>query len=281
MRPRRPQKRLEDGKECATVKDFKQEFDKFLNMLKTKKNFAFTRFSDGELYMMQNRKVVIEPDKVYLRESIHRGFWGPEELKSFDPEKDQFYREKLIQCFKHKQDGYYKGICFSEDVGQKDYEWQLDILKDDNIETITWANLLINGNYSEFIEKMIPVIANKKIVYVCNKLANINNLPFEIVKDFRIGANCHIEDYNLIDKMDIWISENKIEEHIFLFSAASLSNYLIYNLYKNYPNNTFMDIGSTLNPLLGLSGWKGSRFYLREYWMDEPPVYTKMIGRWE
>ncbi len=261
------------------MKDFKKEFYKFLGMIKRGENFAFTRFSDGELYMMQNRKVVIEKDKVYLREATHKGFWGPEELKSFDPLKDQFYREKLIECFKHKQSGYYKGICFSEDVGEKDYKWQWDLLGDD-IESVTWANLLINGNYCEFIEKMIPEIANKKIVYVCNKLANIDNLPFEVFKDFRIGSNCHADDYNLIEKMHSWVLKNKIEDHLFLFSAATLSNYLIYNLYKDYPNNTYLDIGSTLNPLLGLTGWKGSRFYLREYWMNEAPVYTKMIGKW-
>jgi hypothetical protein len=264
------------------VKEFKKEFYKFLKMLKKGENFAFTRFSDGELYMMQNRKVVIEEDKVFLRERTHSGYWGPEELKSFNPETDQFYREKLIECFKHEQKKYFKGICFPEDIGKKDYEWQWSLLgSKEKIEFITWSNLLINGNYPDFIEKMVPEFRGKKIIYVCNKLANISNLPFNIIKDFRVGQNCHVNNYNLITVMDKWMSDHKVSDHIFLFSVASLSNYLIYNLYKKFPNNTYLDIGSTLNPLLNLNGWKGSRHYLREYWMNETPLYTKMIGKWE
>ena len=93
---------------------------------------------------------------------------------------------------------------------------------------------------------MVPLFNNTKNVYVCNRLANINNLPFETVKDFRIGQNCQVNDYGLIEKMISWISENNINDHVFLFSAASLSNYLIYELYKQFPNNTYLDIGSTL-----------------------------------
>ncbi len=262
------------------MKDFKKEFNRFLKMLKERQNFAFSRFSDGELYMMQNRRVTIESNQVFLREKHHRGSWGPEELKNFNPETDQFYRNKLIECFQHQQQRYFKGICFTEDVGKKDYEWQWQLLKEDEEEFITWSNLLINGNYPDFIEKMVPLFKNTKNVYVCNRLANINNLPFETVKDFRIGQNCQVNDYGLIEKMISWISENNINDHVFLFSAASLSNYLIYELYKQFPNNTYLDIGSTLNPLINLDGWKGSRFYLREYWLGEPARYTKLIGRW-
>lgn len=250
-------------------------------MIKNNENFAFTRFSDGELYMMQNRRVTIKANQVFLREKIHQGNWGPEELKDFNPETDQFYKDKLLECFKHQQKNYFKGICFSEDVGEKDYKWQWNILEEkDNIEFITWSNLLINGNYSDFIEKMVPEFVGRKIVYICNKMANINKLPFDIVKDFRIGQNCQVNNYDLIEIVKKWISKNKIENHIFLFSAATLSNYLIYELYRDYPNNIYLDIGSTLNPLMDLDGWKGSRFYLREYWLGEHPHYTRLIGRW-
>ena len=33
--------------------------------------------------------------------------------------------------------------------------------------------------------------------------------------------------------------------------------------------NTYIDIGSTLNPMLKMEGWKGSRAYLREYWLND------------
>ena len=46
------------------MKDFHNDFNGVLEMIKSKQHFAFTRFSDGELYMMQNRKFKIEKDKV-------------------------------------------------------------------------------------------------------------------------------------------------------------------------------------------------------------------------
>ena len=262
------------------MKDFKQEFNNFLTMIKNEENFAFSRFSDGELYMMQNRRVTIEPNQVFLREQLHAGSWGPEELKDFNPDTDEFYKDKLIQCFQHEQENYFKGICFSEDIGTRDYQWQWGLIEDHDTKFITWSNLLINGNYADFIEKMVPLFMNKKIIYVCNKLANIDNLPFEVKKDFRIGQNCQVNNYGLIEEMKAWIKNNNIKNHVFLFSAATLSNYLIYELYKQFPNNTYLDIGSTLNPIMGLHGWKGSRFYLREYWLGEPSRYTNLIGKW-
>ena len=85
------------------MKDFNKDFDSVLSLIKTKEPFAFTRFSDGELYMMQNRKFKIEKDKVFLRGNTHKGTWGEEELKEFIPEEQQMHREKLIKAFKFKK----------------------------------------------------------------------------------------------------------------------------------------------------------------------------------
>ena len=82
------------------MKDFYEDFNGILQLIKSKQPFAFTRFSDGELYMMQNRKFKIEKDKVFLRGQTHSGQWGDEELKEFIPEEQQMHREKLLETFK-------------------------------------------------------------------------------------------------------------------------------------------------------------------------------------
>ena len=38
------------------VKDFRQHFLMFIKKLQTGENFAFNRFSDGELWIMQNKE---------------------------------------------------------------------------------------------------------------------------------------------------------------------------------------------------------------------------------
>ena len=109
------------------MKTFKGDFKKILNMLDTKECFAFTRFSDGELYILQNKEIWIKKDICRVREQVHQGYWGEEELKSFIPDQDQELRNKLIECFSHKQLNYFKGICCKCCVGEKDWAWQFKI----------------------------------------------------------------------------------------------------------------------------------------------------------
>ena len=99
----------------------------------------------------------------------------------------------------------------------------------------------------------------------------MSNLPFKIEKFFSVGKNCIINDYNLIEKTKIYVKNNNISDNIFLISASTLSNFLIHELYKSFPNNTYIDIGSSLNPIFKLEGWKESRRYLQEYWLNEKP----------
>ena len=60
-----------------------------------------------------------------------------------------------------------------------------------------------------------------------------------------------------------WAEENNIENHIFLFSASSLSEILIHRLFEFNSNNTYIDIGTTLHWHLNLGI---ERDYLRAYW---------------
>ena len=82
-----------------------------------------------------------------------------------------------------------------------------------------------------------------------------------------------INDYYLIDEIKEWIEENNISNVLFLFSAASLSNLLGFELYKTYDNNQYIDIGSSLGPLLNLEGWRATRTYLNLFWRNpsNPP----------
>jgi len=261
---------------------FKSDFILLLSKLKRGDHFAFTRFSDGELYILQNEPIAVGRTTCYLRGSEHSGLWGEEEVKSFNPETDQRLREHLMECFLYKKSGYYKGICTEQDVGHKDWAWQFDGLLDHQEGNLTFANLLINGNYINFMTQMLPALKKKnyEVVYVCNKMANLDKFPLNLKKDFRVGQNCHINDTHLIEEIKNWVRAEGVANHLFLFSAASLSNLLIYELYKEFPNNTYMDIGSTLNPMLDLDGWKGSRGYLRGYWMNEPNPYYYQDCEW-
>ena len=60
-------------------------------------------------------------------EVVGRNIYTKEEHKEFIPEKHSFYRELLLETFKHNQDNYFKGICTPTDahVGRENFEWML------------------------------------------------------------------------------------------------------------------------------------------------------------
>ena len=261
--------------------DFTKDFDFLLNKLEKQKNFAFTRFSDGEMHIMQNKTVVLADNHYITGDFKGQNRYTKEEHKEFYPEKHQKYREKLIECYKHNQDNYYKGICTSTDahVGYDEFEWMIELHGGDH-ENLTFANLLINANYSRFIEELIPLIANRKILYVVNEMADTSKLPFDIEETFLIGANCPINNYDTTDKVKEYIEKTNSRDAIVLCSAATLSNYIIYEAFKVNPNNTYLDIGSCLNPLLGLEGWKYTRGYLTGYWLNSGSPYQNQVDVW-
>ena len=86
------------------MKDFKKEFDKFKQMIQDGDNFAFARFSDGEMFIMQNQTVVLAPGYFVTGERIGHNIYTKEEQKEFLPNKHQFHREKLIESFQYKAD---------------------------------------------------------------------------------------------------------------------------------------------------------------------------------
>ena len=265
------------------MKTFSEDFNKFVNLVDSGENFSFARFSDGEVFVMQNKTLVLAENHFNLDGRIVGGRYIAEEQKEFVPEKHSFYRDKLIEAFQFKKKNYFKGVSCRCCIGEADFKYQLDLHGGDD-DSLTWSNLFINANYPSFVKKMLPSLKGKKIVLVCNKIADLEilktDLELNIVKDFRVGSNCMVNDYGLIEEMKEWISKNDIEDHVFLFSAASLSNYLSHQLFEFNDKNTYMDIGSTLNPVMKMEGWKASRDYLISFWMGRPTTYGNQVCIW-
>ena len=106
------------------MKNFKEAFDTLLKKLQSGKNFAFTRFSDGELFILQDKTVVLADNHYITGEITGRNRYTKEEHKEFYPDKHQKYREKLVETYHHNQDNDCKGICTATDghVGKKNFD---------------------------------------------------------------------------------------------------------------------------------------------------------------
>lgn len=272
------------------IKDFKTDFWKFSNKLRNGECFSLSRYSDGELRILQNKKLRIAENQIIIGEHINNNLHlkiSPNERKEYDPENDSWFRDSLIEAFKYNANGYYKGLscrcCLSGKHGMtsdEEFEWQIkESGLDKYDEHLTWANIFLNNNYPIYLEHILPYFWNYDIYLVCNEMANVYKLPFRnnLKEKFLVGENCMINNYYLVDEISEYIKNKNIKNSLFLFSASSLSNILNYKLYKQFPENTYIDIGSTLNPFLG---FPIDRRYLEGFWAGGNPVDLKKVCIW-
>lgn len=254
------------------MKNYKKEFDRLLQLVKDKTPFAFSRFSDGEVTVLRNKTVVLAEDHfiqgdIHGDHKVYANSYMPEEQKSFIPLENKREHEKLVEAFKFKKKNYIKGIPGQNSLdGGASWKFCIDLYGDSDWDNLSFCNVMINGNYSRFIKEMLPLFNERDVVLVANENSKLDKLPFKVKKFFPIGSNCMVNNFDLPDKISEWIEKNNIENHLFLFSAATLSNFLCYDLFRNHEQNQYMDIGSSLGPLLQLEGWKSSRTYLLAYW---------------
>jgi hypothetical protein len=241
------------------MKTFENHLSLFKDKLIKKEPFSFSRFSDGELMILKNLETRIGDNFYQIGERIFFSApYHPEDHKHWIPNENEDIRQKLMDSFTHKEPNYFVGLSCRCCVGQENFDLQLSWRGEDD-EYLTWSNLFVNSNYPKFMNEILPLFSKYKVVYILNENADINNLPFKVEKDFRVGYNCIINDYYKIEEIKKWISDNDIEGYLFLFSASSLSNLMIHELFKFNNKNTYLDIGTTLNKLLKM---KGTRDYL-------------------
>ena len=213
-------------------KTFQKHFDMILDKLKSGEHFGYCRFSDGELRIMQNVELKLAADHFKIGDKRSGGSYAAEDHKHFDPKEHQFFHEKLMESYRFKKDNYFVGLSCRCCVGEHDFKQMLEMYEGDSeSDNLTWSNLFLNGNYPAFVKEYLPEFKKKKIVYIVNENADLSGLPFDVVKDFRVGKNCIINNYDMIEDIKKWIDENGIEDHVFLFSASSLSNFMVHQLF--------------------------------------------------
>jgi hypothetical protein len=160
-------------------------------------------------------------------------------------------------------------------VGKENFDWQVDLAGGDD-ESLTWANLWVNGNYPLFIFHILPIFYSRDCVFIGHEDANLDRLPF-FVKDFRVGYNAMINDYDKIEQISEWIKTNNVKNHVFLFSASTFTNLAVYQLFRDYPDNTYIDIGTCLTPMMDMPTHRG---YLQAFWNYQPNDDIKKICVW-
>ncbi len=230
-------------------KDFREELRLFTDKLINHENFSLARFGDGEM-------IVINGESIDLSTKYNG------EHKYIPGEKrNEMQRSLLRDALTYQSTDYYVGIACPCCVGEEKF-FALKKQSGQLERQLTWANVFVNSNYQHFKESTTQALSTREIVLVCHKNAQPTGLPFEIKSKFDVGANAWLDDHaRLLPELTSFIKEQAITDHVFLFCAGVLSNILIYELQREFPQNSYIDIGSVFDVELGLGK---TRKYLKK-----------------
>ena len=238
----------------TTNKTFRGDLEFFTSKLKNREPFSLSKFADGEWAVMKNHAL------------NNNEFW-------FNPlnENDQIRRRALISSFKFKHPNYYVGISCPCCQGLDTFNEMYAFSEQDD-DHLTWANIWVNNNYSYYVQHIMPIYSQRKIILFCHRNAKIDNLPFIPYIHFPIDNNAWEKNWNYIEESKA-VLDQVDNGCLVLFCCGPFGNILCHHLTKYNPSNTYLDIGSTLNPLLQSAGFE------RHYYMGDN-IFSRQVCSW-
>lgn len=215
---------------------FREDLEEMLRLIAESDSLALARFADGEACVLQNITV------------------GNKDGWLFKKDKNLIFRRDLRKSLLCTDANYYYGLSCSC-CDKKNHDFLLGEVRAP-LENLTFSNMWVNANYPVFKERFLQTIRNtrKPIILVSGSKARINDLNSQIpISDFiPIPKNCVVYWEKNRDWMrglfDLKASMNR--NAIFLFAIGPLSEILMCEMWKVNPRNIYIDIGSTLDPML-------------------------------
>ncbi len=230
------------------------EFDRIWKKIEDGENITFLRYADGERAIMTGKTVT----------AYYGGWSSPNYISKLGKDllKSLELNDKRV---------YYAISCPCCDSSA--YYWYSTRIANSNI---TFANLWINANHLRFtkafekLDREAVVIANYR-----SEGKKIGNL--KILKHYSISDNCfdfwenHGENLVSDIKKDFGDKKNLL----FVVSAGPMSELIIAELFKNNPDNCYIDFGSSIDGYyrekkLSLYKDKNSIYAKRNCWMYNP-----------
>lgn len=236
---------------CSLIPQGDRDLERFEVLISKKQPFTFVRFSDGEIEVIRNRKVVIGDNITHFRGRVFRNSFPNFDRKIFDPSNGQNLRRDLMSAATFKDSLFYKGIPTSHNNMLVEREMMLR-LNGGADERLTFADLFLNSNYVNarkvFFPMVIEQFSNLFVVgnYRCNlsselKHGRLVSIPDNFFSDYQNTLHSSIKTLSVAPDFSLVLS-----------SASSLSNILGHKLRMIRPDITFLDVGTAINDLIGL-----------------------------
>jgi len=201
------------------------DMDWFINNLREKVPFGFARFNDGEMMGIANAGCIVA-----------RG----------DQHVDGTLSLSLRDALGYKQSNYYIGIpcslCYPEH-----HTLATEIVGD--YDFLTRAVVTTNRNWKRFISEFPEAMASQRLIWISGNDQNINGLK-------ALGLN--LAKTALIPRKNSWTFYDQIKEmmpqyfepgDVVGISLGPSARVLVRQWFEEYPDITFIDMGSNLDPV--------------------------------
>lgn len=216
--------------------NFREDLEEVLRLMLESDSLALARFADGEASVLKNITVGNKDGWLYKRD------------------KNLVFRRDLRRSLLCSDKNYLYGIsCTCCD--KENHEFLLNSVRAP-LENLTFSNIWVNANFPRFNERFLPALkeSKKPIILCSNSKARISELGQYIqIADFiPIPGNCVVywEKYREQIRGLLDLKATQHRNAIFLFAAGPLSEILIHEMWQANQQNIYLDIGSTLDPLL-------------------------------
>ena len=216
--------------------DHRKDFFEALEKIKELDSFVLSRCADGEASILRNMTIGNKDGWLYKKN------------------KNLIFRSDLRRSLTCKDKNFFYGIS-SRNVDEKNYSFLRKFIKQDLLY-VTFSDIWVNANYYLFNKLFLPTLndTKKKIIIITNPKAKIDNLKqFININDFiPIKGNCvsYWETKRDYLKALFDVKASLTENAIFLVAVGPLSNIIIYEMWHINRNNIYLDIGSTLDPII-------------------------------
>jgi hypothetical protein len=254
--------------------DPQKHFNYFRDLLKRKEPFYYVRFSDGETEIIRNNYLYISNKKIIYKDKISSSSFPIQDSKEFIPQRDSQLRKDLLGSATYRVHNFFKGIPTAHNKNYEDQELMIR-LNGGMTRFITFADLFLNSNYIRFRKEIICLLQDfKKIIIVCNHRANFLGI-FEKALKVKVVDNF----FQSYEKTKDELFNNLIDVplgSLILSSASSMSNIIGHKIHLHRKDLTFLDIGTSLNDLLGLDYL--SRSYLDVYFRKGWRVWRRKLS---
>ena len=251
----------------------KLDFHFLSDLLCKKEPFIFIRFSDGEMEIVRNYRLLIGDGHISWSKGEVEFRYPDFDSKEFIPERDAKLREDLLAAARFRSDFFYKGIPASHNQALADRDLLVE-LNGNSITNLTFADLFINENFLKFRKRVVPLLRKFDNVYY---LGNFRATPELVDVSWKLIPlqDNFFENYENVLEASINVLKALPENSLVLSSASSLTNILGYQIRLFRKDLTFFDVGTSLHDLVGLQG--GIREYHALIGNNSPRgIYRKM-----